>query len=143
MPYRFLEEEATADIALEAWGRDLPEVFRAAADAVTNTMIEDLESLEPREELPLELEDDALDLLLFNFLQQLVYHKDAEMLLLRVPDVAVERADGRWRLRARARGERLDPLRHDQRVDVKAVTLHRFRLEQEPNGWRVFAILDV
>ena len=81
--------------------------------------------------------------LLFDFLQRLVYYKDAELLLLRVPDVATEHADGRWRLRARARGERLDALRHRQRVDVKAVTLHRFRLEQNPEGWRVFVILDV
>ena len=143
MPYRFLEEEATADLALEAWGKDLAELFRAAADAVAHAMIEDLERIEARETVALELEDDALDLLLFNFLQRLVYYKDAELLLLRVPDVATERADGRWRLRARARGERLDALRHRQRVDVKAVTLHRFRLEQDPEGWRAFVILDV
>lgn len=143
MPYRFLEEEATADLAFEAWGRDLPEVFRDAADAVTHAMVEDLAAVEPRERRALALEDDALDLLLFAFLQRLVYYKDAELLLLRVPDVAVEEAGGRWHVRAQAVGEVLDPARHAQGVDVKAVTLHRFRLEPTADGWQAFVILDV
>ena len=33
MPYTYLEEIGTADIAFEATGRDLPELFRDAADA--------------------------------------------------------------------------------------------------------------
>ena len=35
MPYRYLEEIGTADIAFEATGRDLPELFKEAADATT------------------------------------------------------------------------------------------------------------
>ncbi|PYL21336.1 MAG: archease, partial [Verrucomicrobia bacterium] len=39
MPYRYLEEIGTADIAFEGTGRDLPELFRDAADAMTNVMV--------------------------------------------------------------------------------------------------------
>jgi SHS2 domain-containing protein len=28
-------------------------------------------------------------------------------------------------------------------VDVKAVTLHRFRVEQTPSGWEATVILDI
>jgi len=38
-----------------------------------------------------------------------------------------------------AQGEMLDS--HQQRVDVKAVTLHRFQLEKTNDGWT--AILDI
>ena len=34
MPYEYLEEIGTADIAFEATGRDLSELFRDAADAM-------------------------------------------------------------------------------------------------------------
>lgn len=143
MPYEFLEDEATADVAFEAWGKDLEEVFRSAAEATLNIMVDNPEDIKPLERRSLELSNEALDLLLFDFLQQLIYYKDAELLLLRVPEVRVEGRDGAWRLRAVAQGERLDSARHRQIVDVKAVTLHHFRLEQIPGGWRAHVILDI
>jgi SHS2 domain-containing protein len=143
MPYEFLEEIATADVAFRAWGQDLEETFVAAAEAVMNVMVEDLDSIQPREERQLTADNDALDLLLFNFLQELVYYKDAEQLMLRVPQVRIEEDDGRYRLEATARGERLDPTRHQPRGDVKAVTLHRFSLQQRERGWEASVILDI
>jgi SHS2 domain-containing protein len=46
-------------------------------------------------------------------------------------------------LEAIACGEILDPERHHPRVDVKAVTLHHFRLERTDRGWRASVILDI
>ena len=39
MPYRYLEEIGTADIAFEATGRDLLELFSDAADATTTLTV--------------------------------------------------------------------------------------------------------
>lgn len=91
----------------------------------------------------IEARSDAQDLLLFEFLGRLIYFKDAEQLLLRVTNVRIDWADGAWTCRAEGRGERLDPARHAQGVDVKAVTLHGFRLERTDRGWRVHWILDI
>ena len=55
MPYKFLEEIGTADIAFEATGCDLPELFVAAADATMNVMIDNLDAIEPRETRQIEL----------------------------------------------------------------------------------------
>jgi len=143
MPYQFLEELATADIAFRAWGVDLEELFVACADATANVMVEELQSIEPRERRALACENEALDLLLFDFLQELIYYKDAEQLLLRVPEAEIQKDSGQWKLKAVARGEKLDPKRHRQRVDVKAVTLHRFQLEQTRDGWQAQVILDI
>ena len=38
MPYEYLEDFGTADIAFQATGRDLPELFMAAADATMNVL---------------------------------------------------------------------------------------------------------
>ena len=143
MPYEFLEEVAVADIAFKAWGKDLPELFVAAAEATLNVMVEDLDSIRPVEERKMKFENDALDMLLFDFLQELIYYKDAEELLLKVERVTLEEKDARFFVEAHARGEKIDPSRHRLRVDVKAVTLHQFRIEANNQGWEAQVILDI
>ncbi len=125
------------------WGEPLGDVFPAAADATLNVMVEELDSVQPKERRELRLENPQLDLLLFNFLQEIIYYKDAETLLLRVPQVEIHEEPNRFILQALARGESLDPIRHRQRVDVKAVPLDRFRLEKTARGWEALVILDI
>jgi SHS2 domain-containing protein len=143
MPYKYLEEIGTADIAFEATGRDLPELFIAAADATMNVMIENIDAINPRETRRIELKNDEIDMLLFDFLQDLIYFKDAERLLLRVREAKIDDKEGAYSLTATITGEPLDAARHQQRADVKAVTLHDFRVESTDSGWKVTAILDI
>ena len=143
MPYHYLEEIGTADIAFEATGRDLPELFMAAADATMNVMIDNLDAIEPRETRHIELVNDKLDMLLFDFLQEFVYFKDAERLLLRVREALIHENDGKFSLKAKTVGEPLDAARHHQRADVKAVTLHDFSVEKQNDGWKARVLLDI
>jgi len=143
MPYKFLEEIGTADIAFEAIGRDLPELFRDAADATMNVMIDNLDAIEPRETRNIELSNEKIDMLLFDFLQELIYFKDAERLLLRTREVRIDERDQKCFLKAEAAGELLDAARHHQRADVKAVTLHDFSVEKEDGGWKARVLLDI
>jgi protein archease len=143
MSYEFMEEAATADIAFRASGSSLEELFIAAADATMEVMIDNLESIEFKERRALHLENDALDMLLFDLLQELIYHKDTEQLLLRVGSLQVRRENNIWKLAGEAQGEKLDPVRHHQRADVKAVTLHHFSLEKTDHGWTASVILDI
>ncbi len=143
MPYHYLEEIGTADIAFEATGRDLVELLRDAADATMNVMIDNLDAIESRETRHIELSNDQIDMLLFDFLQEFVYFKDAERLLLRVRDVQIKERDQIYLLKAKAAGEPLDVARHHQRADVKAVTLHDFSVEKENGGWKARVLLDI
>jgi SHS2 domain-containing protein len=143
MPYHYLEEIGTADIAFEAIGRDLPELFSDAADAMTNVMIDNIEAIQPRDTRQIELSNEKLDMLLFDFLQELIFLKDAERLLLRMRDVHVDEKSDSYFLQATAKGEPLDAERHHQRADVKAVTLHDFSVEKTEGGWRARVLLDI
>jgi protein archease len=143
VPYKYLEDIGTADIAFEATGHDLPELFIAAADATMNVMIENMDAIKPRETRRIQLENDKIDMLLFDFLQELIYFKDAERLLLRIGEAEIDEKEGAYSLQAIAAGEPLDPARHQQRADVKAVTLHDFRVEKTDGGWNATAILDI
>lgn len=143
MPYEYLEETAKADIAFRASGKSLEETFVAAADATMEVMIDNLEGIEFKEWREIHLENSALDMLLFDLLQELIYHKDTQQLLLRVRSLQVRHENDVWILIGEAQGEKLDPARHHQRADVKAVTLHHFTLEQTDNGWTASVILDI
>jgi len=143
MPYHYLEDIATADVAFEARGKDLAELFTAAADATMNVMVADLASIEKREELEFVVEHEELDMLLFNFLQEFIFFKDARRLLLRVLSVSVSSGNNGFSLKAKAAGEELDPEKHDLIVDVKAVTLYRFAVQQTEDGWMATVVLDI
>ena len=142
-PYRYLEEIATADVAFEARGVTLEETFLAAADATLNTMVEEIGTVAPLERRVFSLAADSLDLLLLELLQEIIYHKDADRLLLRVRDLRIEETGSGYRLRADAYGETIDPGKHPLLADVKAVTMHRLSVEKSLSGWRALVVLDV
>ena len=130
-------------MAFEAWGDTPEETFVSAGDATMNVMVDALDAIAPRESRSIALASDALDMLLFELLQELIYYKDAEQLLLRLHSLRIENREGSYRLLAEARGEKIDRDRHPLNVDVKAVTLHRFAVERTPTGWRAAVILDI
>jgi SHS2 domain-containing protein len=82
-------------------------------------------------------------MLLFDFLQELIYFKDADRLLLRIREVQIDEKEDAYSLNAATVGEPLDPARHQQRADVKAVTLHDFRVEKTDGGWKASVLLDI
>jgi SHS2 domain-containing protein len=143
MPHRRLSGLTRADIAFRAEGGSLEQTFRAAWEATLEVMLPNPNCLRALERRLFELANPEPDLLLFDFLQQLLFFKDAEGLLLRLESLSIEPAAEGFRLRAEAAGEAADPARHELGTDVKAVTLHRFRLRQTAGRWQATVILDV
>ena len=143
MPFRFTDEISTADIAFEAWGGTREELFISAAAALLNTMTENPEQVERKQRVTIRLTHEELDLLLFSFLQELIFNKDARRLLLHADVARIEESGGVFRLEAMASGERIDATRHHLLVDVKAVTLHRFQVAFRDGYWRASVVLDV
>ncbi len=143
MPYRYLDEIAIADVAFEARGDTKESMFMAAATATMNVMVEDPNSIAPVETRTILVEADALDMLLFQFLGEFLFYKDAELLLLLPRSVEIEERDGKFTLTAQASGERLDLDRHKTIVDVKAVTMHLFEVARTDDGWKSTVVLDI
>jgi SHS2 domain-containing protein len=144
MPYRYLEDIALADAAFEAWGRTMEELFIAASDATLNVMVRDIESVRAQQSRQIRISESSIDMLLFQLLQELVYYKDAEQLLLRTRRIRIEQQEnGEWTGEADLEGETIDPRRHDFIVDVKAITLHRFEVRQTAGAWTAVVVVDV
>ena len=144
MPFRYLDDITLADVACEAWGASFEAVAAAAVDASVQVMLPDLGQLGRDEVRRVDLAADAWDMLLFRLLEEILFYKDAEQILLRVDHAVVTSSDsGCPGLRVELRGERSDPARHELGGDVKAVTLHRLSVEHSSEGWRATVVLDV
>jgi SHS2 domain-containing protein len=146
MPYRYLDDLTVADVAFEARGSTLEDVFIAAWEATLGVMVENPESIGEVETRDITLEEPNLDFLLHNFLQELLFFKDAEGLLMRIEECRIRcnpDSGEPARLEARARGEQLDPRTHILGTDVKAVTFYRYELTRERRSWKATVVLDV
>ena len=142
MNYKYLDDIAVSDVAFRAWGNTPEEMFSAAADAMMNAMVEDLDKIENQVRRPIDLQEDSMDMLLFEFLQELIFFKDAALLLLRPSEITITQKDGIFTLHAETFGETLNAEKHELLVDVKAVTLHKFMVDRTAEGWEARVILD-
>jgi SHS2 domain-containing protein len=129
----------TADLGLRIQAAALDQLFVEAAEALFEVIVEDLHSVAQTRQLDVTLPADDVDYLLFDWLKTLLYHFDAEHLLLSRFEVHVG-ADG---LKATAWGEPLDRSRHELCHEVKAITYHGLRVEQTDDGWLAEVIVDI
>lgn len=144
MSYRFVEKLTVADIAFVARGKTLEELFTSAGQAVTATMVKDLRTVRKRQARNFDLVFEELDLLLFNFLQEIIYFKDVDQLLLSRFQLTIRTENSRfYHLIGCGQGEKIDPDRHPLLVDVKAVTLHKFEVVKREDTWRATVVLDI
>lgn len=141
MSFAFVDD-VTSDLSFVARGADLAALFAAAGDALLAATLADLSTLEPRVRRPLALAEPDAELLLLHFLNELVYLRDSEQLLLRAPALSVE-ADGVAHLAGDLVGEPIDRTRHVLLAEVKAATAHGLRVAPVAGGWEARVTLDV
>ncbi|MBS3151513.1 archease [Candidatus Woesearchaeota archaeon] len=140
MKYKFLEH--TADVMFEAQGKNLNEVFENAALAVFDVQC-DLKKIKPKIKEKIKLKNESAGDLLFDFLEELIYLKDAKYMLFGKFDVKITQKKMVYYLESSAFGEKINPKRHELKTDVKAITLHEFFLKKTSRGWRCRVLLDI
>ena len=143
MPFEFRGDIAHADIAFNAWSDTLEGVFKECAQATMNVMVENLAAIRPAETVEVSLDQTSEEMLLFDFLNEIIFYKDARRLLLIPSQITISRGDDGCKLQATLQGEEIDPARHHMATDVKAVTMLRYSLTQVQEGWRATVVLDV
>ncbi len=131
--------EHTADVGFEAFGSTRQEVFENAARALFH-LIADPDSIEPRQEVPLQVTAANPPDLLVNWLSEILYLHDAELWLFR--DFELQALDDHA-ASGRAWGEKFDRARHQTHLQIKAVTYHQLSLEQRSGSWRAQVYVDI
>ncbi|HVT15452.1 MAG TPA: archease [Thermoanaerobaculia bacterium] len=142
----YRELEHTADIAVEIIAATREELFAEALGAFTD-IISERGKVEERLARDFALAGPHLDLLLVDWLDELVYAFEVEELLFRRADVRLTEltggGGGRLAFAARAWGETLDPRRHPIKVLIKGVTYHALDITETAAGLRAQVIFDI
>ena len=140
--FHFLDDVALADLAFDAEGDSVPEVFEAASNAVIEAMA-DPKTVGATWERRVEHTGADLAELLFDWLSDFVYWKDAAGVVFSRAVIAVTQAGGQWILAATLIGEPVNQATQVLRADVKGVTKHLYRLYQDNGRWCARVVLDV
>jgi SHS2 domain-containing protein len=140
--YKFLENFVTADMAFEAFGADLSELFTNAAEAVAAAMV-DPKSMSLKIKKVIKMQNKDLPNLMIDFLNEIIYYKDAESTLFPKAKVTIAEKDGIYRLAADLAGDKIDFAKHKVEADVKSATWHSFELQKKGKSWYARVVLDI
>ena len=128
-----------ADIGVRGVGPSKEEAFEQAAMALT-AVVTDLARLAPTEVLGISCEAPDDELLLFEWLNSLVYEMATRKMLFGRFQVQIEG----HHLRAKAWGEKVDVRRHEPAVEVKGATFTALEVKQDGSGaWIAQCVVDV
>ncbi|MBS3156182.1 archease [Candidatus Woesearchaeota archaeon] len=136
MKYKILDH--TADVMFEVYGKTLNELFKNAATAIFDTMVK-RSTIKIKIKKEIELESSNVEQLLFDFIEELIYIKDAEYLIFK--DFKIKIKDNK--LTAILEGDKINPKKQILLTDVKAITLHKFSLKKSKQGYKAVIIPDL
>jgi SHS2 domain-containing protein len=106
-------------------------------------MIKDPAKLKAKEEMKISLEAKDEEHLLHDFLEELLFLKDAKLLLFGKYELKIRKGGKGLMLIGTLRGELLDPKKQELLVDAKAISWHMFKIEKSAKGYEAFFIVDV
>lgn len=139
--YKFLEDVAIADIAYEAYGKDLNELFENAAFAIFE-LSANLATVDAKEKIEFELENEKIENLLYDFLSEILFLKDSKYMVFKKVKVSVNQ-NKKYKLKAVLEGEGINPAKQQLENDIKAVTMHMFEVKKEKNQWKATIVVDI
>lgn len=128
-----------SEIAVRVIGDSQADLFINSAFALFDVMA-DIQTIESKERLPLEVEGTDRDDLMVNWVRELLYLYHSSGYLLRefqvreVKDTIV---------RAEVCGEKIDPDRHEIKQEITSVAFHKSRMEKTGNQWTAHLIFEI
>jgi len=139
--HTFLPDIAVADVAFEAWGKDLNTLFSAAAEATLEVMANP-STIKPIITKTISLSAATIENLLYDFLSEIIFLKDTEGMVFCKVSVTITRSST-YTLQATLAGDVVNPETQELGNDVKAVTLHMFKIKKLKSGYTARVVLDI
>ena len=140
--FRFLEDIALADIAFEAEGDSIEDLFRGATRALIETLA-DPQSVGVSWQRDIVKTASGLDDLLVEWLSEMVYWKDAAGVVFHDAPLRLTYENGVWKVEATLIGAPVDHSVQSLRNDVKGITRHLYTLIQDGSRWKARLVVDV
>ncbi|HQO40296.1 MAG TPA: archease [Spirochaetota bacterium] len=143
MDYEVIHDITSADIAVRIKGDTLAGLFVNAGNTLMSELMDDITMINREVRVTGELRNDELDMLYFEFLNEFIFYKDSQDLLLLPETVEVTKKSGTNICRYTLAGEQIDRERHTFRVDIKAVTLHGLKVYERNGNFIAVTVFDV
>jgi SHS2 domain-containing protein len=129
----------TADIGIMAYGADLKQAFANTARGLFS-LITELDTVAVKKQHNIQITAPDREVLLVNWLNELIYLFEAKEMLFNRFDIS-SLTD--TKLTATGHGEKIDLAKHTLKIQVKAITYHMLKIEQNECGWKARVIFDV
>lgn len=123
---------------IRGYGETLEESFQEIAKALQSVMT-DIERIEAKEEKEIALESSEKEHLLVKWLNELLYIFDVERKIFKEFEVSIEGN----KLKAKVKGEKFNPDKHEPRTQIKAVTYNELKIEKRNKEWLTQCVVDV
>ena len=138
--YKFLDHKS--DVYIEACGRSLQEAFEQAGRAVFDTMT-DISKIEFKTMHKISVQSEDLKSLLYDYLDELLFIFDTEMLLFKEFKIEIENKNGSYFLHGVLKGEKYNPDKHISKVGIKAATYSLMEIITDKNKFCLRFVMDI
>ena len=140
--YRFLNH--TADVSVEAQGKNLEEAFEQTAYSLMETITPSLMAISPEIERTITIEAEDKEALLFDFLTEFLFLFDVEELIFgRIKIYTLKHDEEKYYLEAKVRGEKFNKNKHEIGTEVKAITYSFMTIEEKKKGVKINVVFDI
>jgi Uncharacterized conserved protein len=139
-PKKYRLTKRQSELAVRVTGDSQADLFAHSALALFDVMVADVDKIESKERLPLEVEGSDRDDLMVNWVRELLYLYQGSGYLLKefviheVKDTVVK---------ADVAGEKIDPDRHEIKKEVVAIAYDKSRMVKTGDQWTAQLIFEV
>lgn len=139
-PKKYRLTRHQSELAVRVTGDSQADLFANSAWALFDVMMAEVDKVDTKERLPLEVEGVDRDDLMVNWMRELLYLYQGSGYLLR--EFHIQEVKDTF-VKAEVAGEKLDPDRHEIKQEIAAVAFHKSRMEKTGNQWTAHLIFEV
>jgi len=140
-PFELIDH--TADIGIKVWGPTLTELFENAARGMFVVMTGEgyaAQGSKAEKKLRIDKNRDSFEEILVSWLSELLYIFNREKIYFNDFRISSLNSNG---MEAEARGVNIDLYQSNLYTEIKAVTFHNLKIEEDVNGFSCIIIFDV
>jgi SHS2 domain-containing protein len=136
--YRITKHQS--ELAVKVVGASQADLFANSAYTLFDVMVADLDKVDCKDHIPLEIEGTDRDDLMVNWMRELLYLYQGSGSLLK--DFQIREVKDTI-VKAEVAGEKIDPDRHEIKQEIAAIAFHKSRMDKTGNQWTAQVIFEV
>ena len=136
--YRITKHQS--ELAVKVVGDSQADLFANSAYTLFDVLVADLDKVDCKEHIPLEVEGTDRDDLMVNWMRELLYLYQGSGYLLK--DFQIREVKDTI-VKAEVAGEKIDPDRHEIKQEIAAIAFHKSRMDKTGNQWTAQVIFEV